>query len=280
MNKNGVLVTGASTGIGFATSVELAKSNYRVFAGVRSEKDGKSLEAASPNITPVILDVTKSDQIDECYKLISCHEFETFSLVNNAGIVVFGPVETLPLGDFRNQFEVNFFGLIEVTQKFLPLMRKNPGRIVNISSISGIESTPFLGAYSASKFALEALSDSLRWELLSSGIKVIIVQPGPIATPIWEKGMAAEKDLHRIVPETHLPYYSIAIARILKMVKKEAKAAIPVKRVTDAVVRALTKNNPPNRITVASSASKIQLNVIKYLPTKMLDRAVLKMLYK
>ncbi|RYZ64144.1 MAG: SDR family NAD(P)-dependent oxidoreductase, partial [Proteobacteria bacterium] len=191
MQKISVLITGASTGIGLAAAFELVQKGHEVFAGVRNEAASAAVRALDQRIVPVIIDVTKPDTIHEAYKaveLMRTREFP-FSLVNNAGIAVSGPIEALSMNELRKQFDVNVFGLVETTQVFLPMIREKRGRIVNISSVNGFLVPPFLGAYSASKFAVEAISDALRRELLPEDIKVITIQPGPISTPIWQKGL-------------------------------------------------------------------------------------------
>lgn len=274
--RKAILITGASTGIGHGAAVSLAKKGYQVFACVRTLRDFDKLKGESPNITPLNLDVTKSDQIQQSYDLISAsmNGFEKFHLINNAGVAVVGPVETLPVAEFKRQFEVNFFGLIEITQKFLPLIRKTKGRIINISSVSGLSSSPFLSAYSSSKFALESLSDAMRWELEASGVKVIVVEPGPVATPIWNKGFEKETDFLESIPPEMIRYYEKPIKLFAKAVRGEIKSAISVDQVSQTIEKVLAMKKPPARIIVASPSAKLQTIVSKYLPQKILDFAI------
>jgi len=183
---------------------------YRVFAGVRNEADGKRLvEQAEGDLSPVMLDVTDQEMISEALSSVgdALDGVPLKGLVNNAGIVVGGPLETVPLDALRKQLEVNVVGQIAVTQAFLPLLRRGEGRIVNMSSISGGIASPYLGPYCASKFALEALSDSLRMELRHSSVKVSLVEPVSVATPIWDKSLAAADNLAEQVSEESLKPY-------------------------------------------------------------------------
>lgn len=191
-----LLITGASTGIGYEASRIFVKNGYHVFGSVRNEQDANRLKTdLGENFTPLLFDVTDQTGIDRA--VITVKEKIGVNglagLINNAGIAIGGPIEYLGLEKFRNQFEVNYFGVIAVTKAFLPLLGGvancpfPPGRIVNISSVSGVISFPLLSPYCSSKFALEAFSHALRGEMLVYGIKVIIVGPGAIKTPIWNK---------------------------------------------------------------------------------------------
>ncbi|MGN6556503.1 MAG: SDR family NAD(P)-dependent oxidoreductase, partial [Solirubrobacterales bacterium] len=185
-----VLVTGASTGIGRATALRLDGSGWRVFAGVRREEDAESLRtAASQSLVPVFLDVTEPDQIAAVAEQVGKEaEGGLAGLVNNAGVAIPGPLETIPLEDFRRQIEVNLVAYVAVTQAMLPQIRQAEGRVVFISSIGGRIAFPFGGPYHASKFATEAIGDVFRQELRPWGLRVSIVEPGSIDTPIWERG--------------------------------------------------------------------------------------------
>ena len=186
-----VLISGASTGIGRASAVRLAGAGWDVFAGVRKAEDGESVRAESPDrIHPVILDVTDQATIDATGQFVreAVGDRGLNGLVNNAGITVQGPLEFLPVDELRRQLDVNVIGQVAVTQAVMPEIRAAAGRIVNMSSVGGRVAHPFLGPYNASKFAMEALTDSLRKELRPWGIHVIVVEPGSMATEIWEKG--------------------------------------------------------------------------------------------
>src|SRR3990172_8450526 len=183
-----VVITGASTGIGEACALRLDKLGWRVFARVRKEADAERLKnEGSERLTPAFIDVTDEGSIMKAEETVRAvvGEAGLAGLGDNAGVGIHGPLEFLPIEDLRRQLEVNTIGQIAVTQAFLPLIRKGRGRIVNIGSIGGKMATPFLGPYAASKFAMEALTDSLRQELRPWDIHVAIVEPGSIATPIW-----------------------------------------------------------------------------------------------
>ena len=185
-----VVITGASTGIGEACALHLDQLGWRVFAGVRKDSDGEALQRkASPRLMPVRIDVTDAASIAGAREIVARElgDRGLDGLVNNAGVVVAGPLEFVPMDDLRRQLEINVIGQIAVTQAFLSFVRTARGRIVNIGSVSGKMATPFVGPYAASKFAMEALTDALRCELRPWGIQVSIVEPGSIATPIWEK---------------------------------------------------------------------------------------------
>src|SRR5574341_1117889 len=192
------------------------------------------------------------------------------ALVNTAGIAVPGPLEFLPLDDLRRQMNVNVIGQIAVTQAFLPLLRRRKGRIVNIGSIGGRMATPFIGAYSASKFAMEALTDSLRMELKPWGISVSIIEPGSIATPMWDKGMAAADDLEARLPEQAHDYYDDAISAMKKASDKNGRAGIPADEVAKVVEHALLSKKPRTRYVVGRDA-KIQAALATVIPDRMRD---------
>jgi NAD(P)-dependent dehydrogenase (short-subunit alcohol dehydrogenase family) len=186
-----VVVTGASTGIGRATALLQDKEGYTVFAGVRKQEDAKSLaEEGSDRLTPITIDVTKERSIADAKQSVeqAVGEEGLVGLVNNAGVGDGGPVETMDLDVLRNVLEVNLVGQVAVTQAFLPLIRKTPGTIVFIASIGGRIASPFMSPYNTSKFAIEALGESLRQELAPWGIDVAVIEPGSIDTPIWRKG--------------------------------------------------------------------------------------------
>ena len=199
MHSNGargaVVVTGSSTGIGRACALHLDRLGFKVFAGVRKEADGERLRGeASERLEPLILDVTDSEHISRAAERVSeATGGGLAGLVNNAGIGVGGPLELLPLSDFRRQIEVNLIGQVAVTQAFIPALRRARGRLVFISSIGGLIATPYMSPYHASKFGIEAVGDVVRQELRQFGVQVSIVEPGSIATPIWEKGGATAK---------------------------------------------------------------------------------------
>jgi NAD(P)-dependent dehydrogenase (short-subunit alcohol dehydrogenase family) len=248
--QRAVLITGASTGIGAASALELDRRGFQVFAGVRSEQSARQLRGqASASLIPVILDVTCAEHVAAAVQSLdqATGRHGLFGLVNNAGIAVAGPLEILPLDVFRQQIEVNVIGLLAVTQAFLPLLRRACGRIVNVSSVNGALSVPYLGPYSASKFAVEALSDALRLELRHAGVRVSVVAPGPIDTPIWEKSKQAAETLEGQIPPQALEHYRTDLDAVRKATERIARSAEPVEVVVRAVVHALTAAKPKIR---------------------------------
>jgi NAD(P)-dependent dehydrogenase (short-subunit alcohol dehydrogenase family) len=186
-HRKSVLVTGASRGIGRAIALHLAARSWDVFAGVRDREAGRALAAQCQRITPVELDITVDAHVARLEELVP---ERLDAVVNNAGIGVGGPIQTVSLDDVRRQLEVNVVGQIAVTQATLPKLRRSRGRLVFISSLNGRVSIPLSGVYNSSKFALEALADSLRVELRPWGVRVILVEPGAIATDPWREMMS------------------------------------------------------------------------------------------
>ncbi|NNH73524.1 SDR family oxidoreductase [Nocardia uniformis] len=267
-----VLVTGAARGIGKAISLRLAETGWQVYAGVRKPADGDALVAQHPGIIPVLLDITDADQIAALDQTLPA---DLDAVVNNAGIVVDGPVEILSTESLRDQFEVNVIGTIAVTQAVLPRIRANKGRIVFLSSLSGRISTPGTGAYNSSKFALEGMVDALRIELRPWGIPVSMIEPGPIATDMWSDAVQmVDNTIARLTP-AQSELYANHLAGMRKMAQQVQKIAAPVSTVVDEVERALTTRRPKARYVVGLSG-KIQALSAGLTPTPILD-AVLAM---
>ena len=269
-----VVITGASTGIGAACARFLADRGFQVFAGVRDRQAGEALTTGrTARLTPIHLDVTEEWSIQEAAELITRRvgDVGLAGLVNNAGISIGSPLEVIPIDLLRRQFEVNVFGQIAVTQAFLPLLRKGHGRIVNMGSIAGRATIPLMGPYSASKFALEALTDALRLELQPWGIPVSVIEPGAIATPIWEKSINAAKDLEALADVTAASCYRETMIGVKEAVMKAAARAIPPDAVVQAVVHALTASQPRTRYLVGIDA-KIRAWMVKWLPDRLNDR--------
>ncbi|MDZ4856009.1 MAG: SDR family oxidoreductase [Nitrospirota bacterium] len=269
-----VVVTGASTGIGAACALDCAGRGMTVFAGVRDPRAGEALAAkAGPSLIPIMLDVTDEQSIAQSAEVVQrvVGEGGLGGLVNNAGIVIGSPLEVIPLAQLRKQLEVNVIGQIAVTQAFLPLLRRGRGRIVNMGSIAGRGTIPLLGPYSASKFALEALTDALRMELQPWGIQVSIIEPGAIATPIWEKSAKEAEGLEASVSEEAKVLYAEAVIRIREAIAEAAKRAIAPDAVVRAVHHALTASRPRTRYLVGSDA-KLRALMVKWLPDRVQDR--------
>ena len=268
-----VVVTGASTGIGRATALALDREGYRVFAGVRRAQDGDALEAdASPRLAPIQLDVTDAASRAAAARRVAevTGADGLYGLVNNAGIAVGGPVEFLELDELRRQLEVNVVGLVGVTQAFFPLLRAARGRIVHIGSSSGYLAAPLMAPYAASKHAVEAIADSMRRELAGSGIAVSLVDPGAIATPIWEKGLEMSDALVKALPERALALYGDAIERLRAYARNAPAQSIPPERVAEAVRHALAAPRPRTRYRVGNDA-RLGFWLSRLLPDRAID---------
>jgi NAD(P)-dependent dehydrogenase (short-subunit alcohol dehydrogenase family) len=274
-----VLVTGASTGIGRTTALRLDGSGWRVFAGVRKEADAESLrQEASPSLVPVILDVTDPEQIAAAAEQI---ERESDGdgldgLVNNAGVAVPGPLETIPLEDLRHQLEVNLVAYVAVTQAMLPQIRRAEGRVVFLASIGGRIAFPFGGPYHASKFATEAIGDVFRQELRPWGIEVAIIEPGSIDTPIWDRGKEKAEEIEAKSPQTNL-LYGAALDKFRKVLKDTAERGIPPEKVAKAISHALESSRPKTRYLVGLDA-KVQARIKPFIPTRLFDLIVARQL--
>jgi NAD(P)-dependent dehydrogenase (short-subunit alcohol dehydrogenase family) len=247
-NKNkSVLVTGASRGLGRDIAINLNKRGFRVFAGVRKTNDATSIkEESNQEIIPLLLDITDAQAVNAAYNEIATATGESglAGLVNNAGIAVFGPVETVSLSDIEDVFRVNFFSIIILIQKFLPLLRKSHGRIVNISSINGRLSMPATGIYSASKYALEGMSHALRLELKKWGINVSIVEPGAMATDIRMKAIEAWKKRREGLTPEKKALYTEFFQKTEALIKAMETGALDLNYVSDSVFDALTADDP------------------------------------
>jgi len=271
-----IVITGASKGIGRATALFLDRKGYTVFAGVRSERDGQSLrQAASDRLRPIMLDITNRDHLVSAAKTIAgaVGSAGLDGLVNNAGIAVPAPLEFLPIDEFRRQLEVNLVGQLAVTQALLELVRAARGRIINITSVGGRVAGPMLGAYHASKFAMEALTDTLRQELAPWHIQVVSIEPGAVATPIWEAGIETADRLLAQIPERARDYYATAISRKKSEAARSAVSGIPPERVAKVVERALTALRPRTRYAVGPDG-KLGAGLLSRLPDRLKDRVL------
>jgi NAD(P)-dependent dehydrogenase (short-subunit alcohol dehydrogenase family) len=301
-----VVITGASTGIGKATALRLSQSGFQVFAGVRKEADAEALQREM-KVTPILLEVTNNTQINEAVAKVkaSMGDAGLYGLVNNAGIAVAGPLEFLPATEFRNQFEVNVFAQLAVTQAFLPLLRQGlenqglenqglenqglenqglenqglenigsgrmgSGRIVMMSSIAGRFASPLLGPYAASKFALEGLSDTLRRELAPWNLHVSLVEPGRIATPIWDKSLQTADAMAKSLPPEAQALYADSINLMRARAAKGNTQGVPADDVAKAVAHALTAARPKIRYVVGPDAKQATL-LLRVLPDRLLD---------
>jgi NAD(P)-dependent dehydrogenase (short-subunit alcohol dehydrogenase family) len=272
--RGGVVVTGSSTGIGRACALHLDRLGFTVFAGVRKEEDGERLRAeASGSLQPLILDVTDPAHISRAAERVEATEQRLAGLVNNAGIGAGGPLELLPLSDFRHQIEVNLIGQVAVTQAFIPALRRTRGRIVFISSIGGLVATPYMSPYHASKFGVEAVGDVLRQELRRFGVQVSIVEPGSIATPIWDKGRATAKTIRSKLSAEGQELYGESLARTEELLAQTAGRGAPPEKVAGVVAHALTARRSRTRYLVGADA-RAMATLKRLLPDRLRDRLV------
>jgi NAD(P)-dependent dehydrogenase (short-subunit alcohol dehydrogenase family) len=277
--SGGVLITGASTGIGEATALRLDEIGFHVFAGVRKPEDGDRLQGKASDRLRVIqpFDVTDEDAVHAAARTVEAElgGAPLRGIVNNAGIALGGPLESLPLDDMRKQLEVNTVAPLAVAQAFLPQLRRSKGRIVNISSIGGRVPQPFVGPYVVSKHAIEGLNDVLRLELMGWGIKVIAIEPGTIATPIWDKGSAqVEEALEKMTPEQR-DLYRPRLDKMPKIIARQNKRGVPPSKVADAIEHALTSDRPKARYLIGDARMLLALKTL--LPTAFFDRLLYRM---
>ena len=274
-----VVVTGASTGIGHATAKTLIATGFRVFGSVRNKEDAaRVVKELGANFTPLVFDITDEQAVKNAASQVrAALGGKTLAgLVNNAGVSVPGPLLEIPIADFRRQLEINVVGQVIVLQAFAPLLGADPsltgppGRIVMISSVAGKRSLPFAGPYSASKHAIEGLSESLRRELMLFGIDVVVIGPGPIKTAIWAKGEKA--DLSRF---GNTPYFE-PLKKMRGMMQAAGAAGLPAEDVAQLVLHALTGRKPWTRYTITPGhASRLLMGL---LPKRMQDRMIAKRL--
>ena len=277
MASGTVIVTGASTGIGEATSTHLQSLGFTVLAGVRSSEDARRVAARGlERLTPLMLDVTDpasiaaaADQVEDEIGAVGLA-----GLVNNAGIAVSAPLEFVPIDELRTQLEVNVIGQVAVTQAFLPLLRVAQGRVVNMGSIGGRVALPLVGPYAASKFALEGITDTLRREVRGQGVDVVVIEPGGIKTPIWEKGEATADRITQHSPPEAVALYGKLIDAVRRETTKIARdTGLPPQAVAEVVGRALTAARPRARYVVGPDA-KLRAVAARVLPDRLFDRLV------
>lgn len=279
--RSAVVVSGASTGIGRAAVLRLARAGHRVFAGVRAESDADSLRGEGlEGLTPLLFDVTDAAAVDAAAKTVADEVGEPGlgGVVANAGVGVAGPLEFIDLDDVRRQLEVNVMGVLAVVQAFLPLVRRGGGRVVITGSIGGRSAAPMLGPYAASKFALEAVAESLRRELAPSGLHVALIEPGAIATPMMTEKARAEGEafLARLEGEARRLYEPMGRS-VLAAFEKFAARAIPPDRVAQAMEHALTAARPKARYLVGTDA-RFQALLVWLLPDRLRDAVYARLL--
>ena len=279
-NTKHVVVTGVSSGIGYATAADLIEHGCHVFGSVRRQEDAARVEAElGAGLTPLLMDVTDADAVQKAAEMVAARigDQGLFGLVNNAGIAIGGPLMHLPMDELRRQFEVNVFGVMTVTQAFLPLLGARqdppfpPGRIVNLSSVSGHTVYPFVGPYAASKHALEALSHALRRELILYGIDVILIVAGAVATPIWDK--MDDDEAARYVDTD----YAESGSQALETAARLGREGMPAARVAATILEALTSQKPKTAYLLSNNWL-MGWYLPRKIPARRLDRLIAKQL--
>jgi NAD(P)-dependent dehydrogenase (short-subunit alcohol dehydrogenase family) len=264
-----VLLTGASTGIGRASALRLAGSGWTVLAGVRRTTDGEALKVVGgARIVPIELDVTDAAQIAAAAAEVE-RRGGLDALVNNAGIGFGGPLELVPIEDLRSQLEVNVLGPVALTQALLPALRRARGRVLFISSVGGRVAMAFTAPYAASKHAIEAIGDALRVELRSSNVQVALIEPGSVATPIWDKSRAQGEGL--IVPAELADQYGHVAAAMNRVLESTERRGVPPEQVAATIERALTARRMRARYLIGRDA-KAMLLAKRLLPDHVFDR--------
>lgn len=278
MTKN-VVITGVSSGIGRDALRILHANGYHVFGSVRKEQDAKQLLNEYPQrFTPLLFDVQDHKATEKAAQIVfeKCTSLD--GLINNAGIAVPGPLQHMTEEDFERQLDINLKSVRRITNLFLPLLgcdkkhKGKPGRIINISSVSGLFNSPFNGAYSISKHALESMTDIYRRELRRYGIQVIAIEPGPIKTDIWQKNVNSMEQY------SHTDYYDV-LQKANTMIEKAEQSALPVSRISDLILTCLTKKKPKTRYIVHKNKTMFKILAF-YLPDKLVDWFIEKTLTK
>jgi NAD(P)-dependent dehydrogenase (short-subunit alcohol dehydrogenase family) len=277
--KRSLLITGTSSGIGRSSALALAASGWRVFAGVRKPADGESLrDEAEGELVPLELDVARQDSVTEAIaRLGAATGGRLHGLVNNAGVYMPGPLELMSQAEIQQSIAVNVTGLLLVTRACLPMLRAVRGRVINISSISGLVALPGISVYTGSKHAVEAITSSLRVELLPFGVKVIAIEPGSIKTPIWAKGAARDAELANDPANSEIRELYRPLLTLLQ--KLNAKpGGLPPEAVAKAVSDALEAPRPKNRYLVGRDAKALAL--LERLPEALRDRAIARIIWR
>lgn len=265
-----VVITGASSGIGYDATLYLTEQGFHVFAGVRKQEDADRLREIN-NVTPILIDVTDEAMIKKAALQVTdiVNEQGIAGLVNNAGIAVMSPLEFIPMGDLRQQIEINTIGQVAVTQAFLPLLRKAKGRILNISSLSGTMVFPYMGAYAASKHGLEAITDALRQELYRWGIDVISIEPGSVETPIWcKEEQSARQRVNSFPPEAE-ELYGTQLRQMERVINRTGHRGMPVRQISEIIYEALIVKKPKPRYFIVKRGWRMRL--LRVLPERWRD---------
>jgi NAD(P)-dependent dehydrogenase (short-subunit alcohol dehydrogenase family) len=270
-----IVVTGASTGMGAATARELAHRGFHVLAGVRREVDADALRAEG--IEPHILDITIESDVAAIADCVARDTRPLRALVNNAGIAVNAPVEALPLDGWRRQFDVNLFGHVAMIQALMPSLLRSSGTVVNISSIGGKVALPTYSAYAGSKFAMEALSDSLRREVKDFGIGVVVIEPGAVKTEMATRGIATADRLKDEMSADQLDRYGNLIDAMSSLARSFDTDGVAADRAAKVIANAATAARPRTRYTIGRDAA-ILARVSRVVSDRILDRVVSRVL--
>lgn len=268
-----VVITGASSGIGAATARELARRGFHVLAGVRRDRDADAIRI--PGIEPVIIDITNPDHIRALGNRVDGDPQgrAVRALVNNAGMPVNAPVEVFAINEWRRLFEVNFFGHIAVTQTLLPALIRGKGRVVNISSVGGKIAMATYGPYASTKFALEAVSDSLRREVAPFGVQVVVVEPGAVRTEMLNRAIATARELASTMTLEQSQRYDALVKAVTAQVASVIESGLPADAVAKVIAKAVTVRNPSIRYTVGLTTA-IMTFLVRILPDQILDLAI------
>jgi NAD(P)-dependent dehydrogenase (short-subunit alcohol dehydrogenase family) len=268
-----VIVTGASTGIGAATARELARRGFHVLAGVRRDVDAESLRA--DGIEPVILDITVEADVAAIADRVATDPRgrRLRALINNAGIQLNAPVETLPLAQWRRMYEVNLFGHVAMTQALLPALLDSKGTVVNISSVGGKVAMATYGPYAGAKFALEAVSDALRREVGEFGVKVVVIEPGAVRTDIAERGIAAADQLCTAMTPAQRRRYGALIAANSAQTRSHLNTGATAQEAAKVIAKAATAARPRTRYAVGRDAAMI-VRLTRVVPDRLLDHVL------
>jgi len=277
VSKDSILVTGASTGIGEACALHFDRLGWQVFAGVRRDEDGDRIRGkATGSLRPVNMDVTDQASVERAAKEIGAalNGAGLTAVVNNAGIAVGGPVEYLQLDELRRQLEVNVIGQVGVTQAAMPLIRQSGarGRIVFMGSIGGRISSPLVAPYNASKHAIEAIAEAMRHELAETGIRVVVVEPGAVRTPIWDQGQSSADEIEARLPPEAMERYGDAVVALRKAMLFQARTGVEPDVVARVVEKAVTSSRPAARYLVGRDA-KLMAAIARFLPDRGRDAA-------
>lgn len=268
-----IVVTGASTGIGRATAVQLAGEGFHILAGVRRQIDAESLAREATNIEPIILDITDDSHIQALAHRISVDPARRplHALVNNAGIAVDAPIEVLPMAEWKRQFDVAVFGQIAITQALLPALVASRGRIVNVGSILSIVAMPSSGPYSGAKAAMDAISDALRREVAEFGVEVIVIVPGVVRSQLSERGLATAGRIAEQMTAAQAARYANLVESHVAQAKSYAQTGIPAEAAAKIISRAIGAARPRTRYTVGRDAALLT-RLARVLPDRILDR--------